>query len=214
MKQITVLIVEDQIEHQQYFQTIIGSDSGFRNVGMVRLGADAVKLAKSKKPDIALIDLGLPDMSGIECIRQMSAQYADTRFLVCTVFEDVENIINALKAGARGYILKNSKPYQIIDALKDLAEGAAPISGAIASKILESLELDRPKIEARESDEVDITRRERDILQLLSKGHSYIEIADELHLSVKTIKWHIYKLYKKLHAKNRTEAINKFFGTN
>jgi two-component system, NarL family, response regulator LiaR len=128
--------------------------------------------------------------------------------MVCTVYEEDESIFEALKAGADSYIVKRSKPYQILDAIKELYNGETPISSCIAKKILTAL----PK-ESSYTGQSDykITSKQKDILGLLSKGYSYQEIADLSFISLKTLKWHVYNIYKKLHADNRTEALNKYF---
>jgi DNA-binding NarL/FixJ family response regulator len=155
------------------------------------------------------MDLGLPDMSGIECITRLKDKVPTVKFMVCTVHEEDEHIFEALKAGAHSYIVKRSKPYQILDAIKELHNGETPISSCIARKILNAM----PKETSNkpEKAEFNITTKEADILKLLSKGHSYQEIADMSFISIKTMKWHVYNIYKKLHADNRTEALNKYF---
>ena len=207
---ISILIVEDQLDHQLYLNTIISSDAGFKNLGIIRLGAEAIREIPRLKPDIVLMDIGLPDMSGIECISKLKPVCPDVNFLVCTVNEEDEHIFEALKVGAKGYILKKSKPYQIIDAIKELNDGETPLSSSIARKILNHLPQHKAPVA---SADYDITPREASILKLLAKGYSYQEVSDALFISIKTMKWHIYNIYKKLHADNRTEALNKFFGT-
>lgn len=206
---ITVLIVEDQLDHQIYLNTIVSSDSTLKCLGVIRQGNDAIKEIMTLKPNVVLLDLGLPDMSGIECIIKLKDKVPTVKFMVCTVHEEDEHIFEALKAGAHSYIVKRSKPYQILDAIKELHNGETPISSCIARKILNAM----PKETNNEPEkaEFNITTKEADILKLLSKGHSYQEIADMSFISVKTMKWHVYNIYKKLHADNRTEALNKYF---
>ena len=212
---IKVLIVEDQIEHQQYFKSIVMSNPGFKYLGIVRNGKEAIKEIKLLVPDVVIMDLGLPDITGIECIRQLKPLGLDTKFMVCTIHEEDDSIFEALKAGANSYIVKKSKPYQIIDAITEVYEGEMPISSCIATKILNYM----PQAEETEEGEKDaaqttgysITHKEAELLKLLAKGHSYKEISDALAIKVTTIKWHVYNIYKKLQAKNRTEAINKYF---
>lgn len=207
---ITVLIVEDQLDHQVYLNTIVNSDSALKCYGIFRNGFDAMKEILAKRPNIVLLDLGLPDMSGIDCIRKLKDKVPDVKFMVCTVHEEDENIFEALKAGAHGYIVKKSKPYQILDAIKELHNGETPLSSCIARKILNHLPQGESNSDTAQP-EFHVTPKEEEILKLLSKGHSYQEIADISFISIKTMKWHVYNIYKKLQANNRTEALNKFF---
>ncbi len=207
---ISVLIVEDQLDHQVYLNTIVNSDSALKCYGIIRNGIDAMKEIMAKRPNIVLLDLGLPDMSGIDCIRKLKSKVPDVKFMVCTVHEEDENIFEALKAGAHGYIVKKSKPYQILDAIKELHSGETPLSSCIARKILNHLPQGESKSDIAQP-EFHVTPKEEEILKLLSKGHSYQEIADMSFISIKTMKWHVYNIYKKLQANNRTEALNKFF---
>lgn len=208
----SILIVEDEIDHQHYLNTVIDSHSGFKNLGVIKFGRDAIKYISENRPDVVLIDIGLPDISGIDCIASLTPLYPKIKFLVCTIHEEDENVFDALKAGASGYILKKSKPYQIIDAIKEIHKGETPISPAIASKILNLLNLKKEPTETN-PEQYKMTPKQIEILNELSKGSSYIEIADALFISIKTLKWHINKIYKKLHASNRTEALNAYFKT-
>jgi NarL family two-component system response regulator LiaR len=206
---ITVIIVEDQLEHQMYLNTIVSSDNELKCLGIYRSGNEAMKEILAKRPQIVLMDIGLPDISGIECILKLKDKVPDIKFMVCTVHEEDENVFEALKAGAHAYIIKKSKPYQILDAIKEVYHGERPISSCIARKILQYIPLEDNSIATQS--EFHITSKESDILKLLSKGLSYQQIADLSSISIKTMKWHIYNIYKKLQAENRTEALNKFF---
>lgn len=209
---IKILIVEDQPEHQQYFKSIVMSNSNFKYLGIIRDGKVAIKRIKEELPDVVIMDLGLPDISGIECIRQLKPLGLDTKFMVCTINEEDDSIFEALKAGANSYIVKKSKPYQIIDAIMEVYEGEMPISSCIATKILNYMPRSTEEEELPGEEITDtITLKEAELLTLLAKGHSYKDISDEMSIKVTTIKWHVYNIYKKLQAKNRTEAINKYF---
>ncbi|MES2478371.1 MAG: response regulator transcription factor [Bacteroidota bacterium] len=207
---INVVIVEDLPIHQLYFKTIIDQDEQLCCLDVFDNGRDAIANIPSLNPHVVLIDLGLNDINGIECIAQLSKICPDIKFMVCTVHDEDENVFEALKSGANSYILKKSKPYQIIDAIVEMHEGGSPISSDIARKVLNQL----PKIKAESIDtSYHITPREKEILNLLSRGLSYQEAADELYISVKTLKKHTYNIYQKLNAGNRTEALNRFFGS-
>ncbi|MFA6058311.1 MAG: response regulator transcription factor [Taibaiella sp.] len=206
---ISVLIVEDQLDHQIYLNTIVSSDAELKCLGIIRNGNEAIKEIIAQKPDIVLMDIGLPDMSGIECILKLRPKVPEVKFMVCTVYEEDESIFEALKAGAHSYIVKRSKPYQILDAIKELYNGERPISSCIAKKILNALPKETDNGPARL--EYKITSKQEDILKFLAKGYSYQEIADKCFISPKTLKWHVHNIYKKLHADNRMEAVNKYF---
>jgi DNA-binding NarL/FixJ family response regulator len=206
---IRVLIVEDQLDHQMYLNTIVSSDNAFKCLGIIRNGNEAIKVITAKKPDIVLMDIGLPDMSGIECILKLKNKVPKVKFMVCTIHEEDEQIFEALRAGAHAYIVKRSKPYQIIDALKELYNGETPISSCIARKILNYMQQESTGPEPQP--EIRMTDKEGDILRLLSKGHSYQEISEMTYISIATTRWHIHNIYKKLHADNRTDALNKYF---
>lgn len=207
---INIVIVEDLPIHQLYFKTIIDLDAQLCCLEVFDNGRDAILNIPNLNPHVVLIDLGLNDISGIECIAQLSKICPETKFMVCTVHDEDENVFEALKSGANSYILKKSKPYQIIDAIIEMHDGGSPISSDIARKVLNQL----PKTKAESIDtSYHITPREKEILNLLSRGLSYQEAADELYISVKTLKKHTYNIYQKLNAGNRTEALNRFFGS-
>lgn len=217
---IKILIVEDQIEHQQYLKTIVLSNAQFKYLGIIRNGLEAIKEIQLQKPDVVIMDIGLPDISGIDCIRQLKPLCPDTKFMVCTVNEEDELIFDALKAGAHSYIVKKSKPYQIIDAITEVHAGEMPISSCIATKILNYMPQSKgqegsgiARNEEANTDETTekITPKEAELLKLLAQGCSYKEICELHEIKITTIKWHIYNIYKKLQARNRTEAINKYF---
>jgi DNA-binding NarL/FixJ family response regulator len=154
------------------------------------------------------MDISLPGMSGIECMRQVKAIRPEMQFLMFTVFEDAEQIFQALSAGANGYLLKNASPDKIIEAIRELHQGGAPMSAAIARKVVGSF---RPA--AAVPDNSGLSVREREVLEYLAKGLLYKEIGDQLGISTGTVRQHIHHIYRKLHVQNRTEAINKAFGT-
>ena len=207
---ISVFIVDDIQEHQLYLKTILESNGEMKFLGSSATGADAINSIQQLQPNIVLMDIGLPDISGINCIRQLKPNCPEVKFMICTVHEEDNNVFEALKVGANGYILKNSKAYQIVDAIKDVFKGDSPISSSIARKIL--LHLPKTEDEKKAPSDYHITPKEAEILNLLAKGKSYQEISDLLFVSIKTVKWHIFNIYKKLHADNRTEALNNYFG--
>jgi two-component system, NarL family, response regulator LiaR len=212
-KTITIVIVEDLVDHQFFLNTIISSVPEFKSIHLpFSCCEDALEKIPSLKPDIVLMDIGLPGLSGIDCIKKLKFLCPEIKFMICTVHNEDENVFEALKAGADSYILKNSKPYQIIDAIRELYIGNAPISSDIARKILNHLSLSQTTNQHKSNLQYHITPKEAEVLNFLSQGHTYQEVADKLYISVKTLKRHVYTIYLKLHVDNKTEAINKYFG--
>jgi DNA-binding NarL/FixJ family response regulator len=156
------------------------------------------------------MDINLPGMNGIECIRQLNEKNLPTQFMMFTVYENDEKVFEALKAGASGYLLKNTGLLHMAEALKELYNGGSPMSANIARKLVTIFREEHAEAEPTS----ELSKRENEILQWLSKGLLYKEIADQLAISVSTVRQHIHKIYDKLHVQNRTEAINKAFGKN
>lgn len=206
---ITVVIVEDLIAHQEFLKTILKDNESINCLSVIGTANEALFRIPDLKPDIVLIDLGLPDMDGVACLQQLVSLCPETKFMALTVHQDDAHIFEALKAGAKGYVLKRSKPYQIIDAISDLYNGGAPISSEIALKIINSLPERKRKVS---DEELGITKRENEILEYLAQGLTYGEVAEKIFISVNTLKSHIYRIYGKLNADNRTEALNNYFG--
>jgi DNA-binding NarL/FixJ family response regulator len=153
------------------------------------------------------MDINLPGMSGIDCIKLVKPQCADTQFMIFTIYENDENIFNALEAGASGYLLKKSSMPQIAEALKELSHGGSPMSAQIARRLVQRYQKDNNPAQEDEG----LSSREKEIIQLLSTGLLYKEIADRLGITTGTVKQHIHRIYEKLHVSNKTEAINKVF---
>jgi DNA-binding NarL/FixJ family response regulator len=162
------------------------------------------------KPDIVIMDINLPGMNGIECIKQLKNKSPKTQFMMFTVYENDDKVFEALKAGASGYLLKNTGLIQLIESLKELYYGGSPMSAGIARKLVNLFKEQQKEIDSVEM----LSTRENEILQLLTKGLLYKEIADKISISTNTVRQHIHNIYEKLHVQNRTEAINKAFGKN
>jgi DNA-binding NarL/FixJ family response regulator len=171
-------------------------------------GESAIANIPSNPPDILLIDLGLPKMSGIEVIQQLKSDIPGLQFLVLTIRENDEDVFNALKAGASGYMLKTDSPSNIIEAIRELYDGGAPMTTQIARKVVNFFGSGHKK--EGPYDHL-LTTREKEILHLLSGGKFYKEIASELHISIETVKSHCHNIYEKLHVSTRTEALNKYY---
>jgi DNA-binding NarL/FixJ family response regulator len=208
---ITLAIVEDLDEVREGLKQFISLNSEFIILDTFQTAEEALYELPRLNPDIVIMDISLPGMSGIECIRQVKKKIPRTQFMMFTVYENDEKVFEALKAGASGYLLKNTSLLQLIEALKELHNGGSPMSANIARKLVTVFRGEQEK----EAAPVEVlSKRENDILQLLSKGLLYKEIADQLTISTGTVRQHIHHIYEKLHVQNRTEALNKAFGKN
>jgi DNA-binding NarL/FixJ family response regulator len=207
---ITLAIVEDLDEVREGLKQFISLNPEFIVLDTYKTAEEAVYDIPLKKPDIAIMDISLPGMSGIECIRQLKNKVPQTQFMMFTVYENDEKVFEALKAGASGYLLKNTGLIQMIEALQELYNGGSPMSANIARKLVKVFYEQQTGSAVVEV----LSQRENEILQWLAKGLLYKEIAEQLSISTSTVRQHIHKIYEKLHVQNRTEAINKAFGKN
>ena len=207
MHNIQVAIVEDTEDIREALRVLINGSQGFICEHVFANAEEAIIKLPSSPVDIVLMDINLPGMNGIECIRKLHASMPATQFMMCTVYDDDENIFSALESGATGYILKRTSPAQILEAIRDLQAGGSPMSSEIARRVVASMQR---KGKPNEFHEV-LTEREKEILDFLSKGFLYKEIAGELSVSKETVKKHIHNIYEKLQVQNRTEALNKAY---
>jgi len=205
---LSIAIVEDLDAVRNGLKEFISLNTDFIVVGAYKSGEEALTHLPLVAADIVIMDINLPGMNGIECIRQVKDKSPSTQFMMFTVYENDEKVFEALKAGASGYLLKNTGLLQIAESVKELHDGGSPMSANIARKLV-NLFQDKSK-QASPTDV--LTNRENEILLLLSKGLLYKEIADQLQITPGTVRQHIHKIYEKLHVQNRTEAINKAFG--
>jgi DNA-binding NarL/FixJ family response regulator len=205
---ITVVIVEDLDEVREGLAQYLNTDSSFSVVDTFKTAEQAIWELPKLQPDIVIMDINLPGLTGIECISQLRSKLGKTQFMMFTVYENDEKVFEALRAGASGYLLKNTSLAQLSDSLRELHSGGSPMSANIARKLVRLLQ----KQPAVAADLNNLTARENEILTLLSKGQLYKEIADALKISVSTVRQHIHNIYEKLHVQNRTEALNKAFG--
>jgi len=205
---IRVAIVEDLAEVRDGLSELIESDRELSFIESFENAETAVQKLPDLHADIVLMDINLPGMSGIDCIRSIKEKCPGTQFMMFTVYENDEKVFEALKAGASGYLLKNTGLVQLIESLKELHNGGSPMSANIARKLVTLFRNEQKEVSNLEI----LSSRENEILQLLTKGLLYKEIADQLGISVSTVRQHIHHIYEKLHVQNRTEAINKAFG--
>jgi len=208
MTAIRVAIVEDDELIREAFSMIIRQSADFELVGAYRDAEKFLYDLQSIAPEVVLMDIQLPGISGMEAMQRARRQQFEGEFMMCTVFEDEENIFKALKAGASGYLLKSVSPEDLIRHIHEIHAGLSPMSGSIARKVIGHFRA--PHMLEGPSDL--LTKREREILEFLSQGYRYKEIAEKLFLSQETVRTHIRNIYTKLQVDNRIEAINKVYG--
>jgi DNA-binding NarL/FixJ family response regulator len=207
MQPIRISIVEDIPEIREGLKSIVQGENSLKCVNAYATASEAYTGLTDCPPDIVIMDINLPDSSGLVCMQKVKALHPDILFMIFTIYEDSEQIFQALSLGASGYLLKNTSPERIVEALHDLYNGGAPMSASIAKKVI--LSFQSP---INEKPAEILSAREHEVLVLLSKGLFYKEIAEKLFISVGTVRQHIHHIYKKLQVQNRTEAINKLLG--
>ena len=206
--QITVSVIEDSRDFNESLEMMIASSEGLHCLSRFFDGESACREIPRDPPDVVLVDLGLPGMNGIECIARLKAAVPRLQFLVLTIKDKEDEIFGALQAGASGYLLKVATPEEITEGIRELMDGGAPMSSQIARKVVTHFQQSR---ETPNPYEDILTKREKEVLHLLSRGRFYKEIADDLHVSMETVKSHCRNIYEKLHVSSRTEALNKYY---
>ncbi|HTO14768.1 MAG TPA: response regulator transcription factor [Edaphocola sp.] len=202
---IKIVIVEDHKETREMLALLINDSFGYQCIAEFDNAESAIQKLPILKPDVVLMDIHLPGKSGIECIAKLKPIIPITEFIMCTLIEDSDSVFNALKAGASGYLSKSTAPDKIIDAIKDAKNGGSPMSSGIARKVVNFFQIEDKKSLELEK----LTPREQEILQQLSKGYRYKEIADHLFIDIETVRKHIHNIYQKLQVSSRMDAINK-----
>jgi DNA-binding NarL/FixJ family response regulator len=212
MNEISVCIVDDNSDLRNALEEIVEMSEGYRCVGTIGTAEEAISQIPILKPDVVLMDINLGGtQSGIDCVKALKQQIPSTNFMMCTVYEEDEKIFEALRAGASGYILKKTAPARLLESIRELYQGGAPMSSQIARKVVAAFQHKAGGTTGYgELDE--LSNREKEILEQLSKGLMYKEIAAELFISPETVRKHVYHIYEKLHVTNRIEAVNKYFG--
>ncbi len=200
---VKVVLVEDKPEVRDNWSKLINSLPGFSCVRVCSSGEEALRVIPTIQPDVVLMDIFLPRMSGIECTAQLKTLLPKIRILILTAVEDDELVFMALQAGADGYLLKRTKPADLRLALLEVLRGGAPMTSEVARRVVESF---RRPVKSREQ-AVHLSAREEEVLVLLSKGYSNKEIADRLTLSVETVGSHLKHIYEKMHVRSRAEAV-------
>ena len=205
---IEVAIVEDNNDIRQALEQIIDMTDGFILAGSCTSGEDAMVRLADMHPKVVLMDINLGGITGIEVVKRLKADHPEILFMMCTIYEEDEQIFEALSAGANGYILKKTAPDKLLEAVKELYGGGSPMSSQIARKVVAAFQ-NKPVMD--ESLNL-LSRREKEILEMLAKGLLYKEIAAQLFISQETVRKHVYHIYEKLHVNNRVEAVNKYYG--
>jgi len=206
---ITIAIVEDLDEVREGLKNFLALSPEFNVLDTYKTGEEAAEDIPKLHPDIVIMDINLPGMSGIECVKAVRKKTSLTQFMMFTVYENDEKVFEALKAGASGYLLKNTGLIHMVEALRELYDGGSPMSANIARKLVMNFQ-EKMKNESHE-DMAMLSVRENETLHLLSQGLLYKEIAEQLGISTSTVRQHIHRIYEKLHVQNRTEALNKAF---
>jgi DNA-binding NarL/FixJ family response regulator len=205
---LSISIVEDDSEIRAHLADLIGKANGFSLVSDHPAAAEAIPIILREEPDVVLMDLNLPGMSGIECTRLLKQKLPAVQILVLTIYEDTETIFESLKAGASGYLLKRTPGPRLLEAIWEMHEGGSPMSSHIARKVVQYFS----ENQQRTPEIGQLTPRERAVLELLSRGQLYKEIADSLNMSLDTVRKHLQSTYHKLHVHTRTEAVVKYLG--
>lgn len=202
---ITVSIIEDDQKTRQALTMRVNRSPSLQCLATYANAELALKGIPDEKPDVVLVDINLPGMSGIECVAKLKKQLPQLAILMITTYEESELIFNSLRMGAKGYLLKNAPPEELVQAIEQVHAGGAPMSMQIARKVVDHFYQQRPSSGLEQ-----LSKREEEVLTLLAKGLLYKEIGDALNISLPTVRTHILHIYEKLHVQSRTEATVKF----
>ena len=205
-KIITVSIVDDEADLREHIAGYLAATGNIRCISAYASGEEALEHLPNEKPDVILMDINLGDMDGIECVRRLTAETPTAQVMMLTVFEDTERIFRALAAGASGYLLKRLSPKQLLQAIEEVCAGGSPMSAPIARKVVQSFKT----TPAHGDETIELSPRERAVLDGLTAGLAYKQIADQLAVSIHTVRNYIRRIYEKLHVRTRTEAVAKF----
>ncbi|MCC6289402.1 MAG: response regulator transcription factor [Chitinophagaceae bacterium] len=204
---ISIGIIEDLDDYRNLLQLLLEHTEGMQVVFSVRNAEEAINSCSNNTvPAVCIIDINLPGQSGIDFVRWVRSNNPDTLCLMCTAYDSDDKVFQSLEAGAHGYILKSTSPATIVEAVKEVYNGGSPMSSEIARKVVSAFSYKQAP------ETVALSEREKEVLELLSRGLFYKEISLQLNISIETVKRHCFNIYQKLHVSNRTEAINKFKG--
>lgn len=202
---IAVSIVEDDVSLRSIYAKWLKQAEGFRLVSQYGDGLQASLALPEEKPDVVLMDINLPGLNGVECVRQLKVTLPATQFIMITVYEDPERIFNALAAGATGYLLKDTAREELLSALRDVKRGGSPMSSGIARKVVQCFQ--KPPPAGPEADLQKLSAREQEVLELVARGYLLKEICEALKLSQSTVDTYLRRIYEKLHVHSRAQAV-------
>jgi DNA-binding NarL/FixJ family response regulator len=203
---ITVSIVEDNDQLRGTLARVISRAEGFQCLSQFANAEAALEALPRERPNVVLMDINLPGMNGVECVRRLKQAAPDIQVVMLTVYEDTENIFNALAAGASGYLLKRTQSAELLEAIRDVNKGGSPMTTHIARKVVQSFQ----KTGDSSVPAGNLSQREQEVLDCLSQGFLYKEIAEKLGISYETVHTYIRRIYEKLQVRTRTEAVAKF----
>lgn len=206
---ITVCIVEDDAELRESISGYIDASPGFKCLGACGSAEEALMVIPKVKPKIAIVDINLPGMNGIECVRELVPLMPGLQIMMLTVYEDTNQIFDALAAGACGYLLKSTRPEKLLEAIMEILQGGSPMTSHIARKVVQAFKPAGTTAELK----THLSGREQEVLELLSQGCAYKEIASQMDLHLGTIRTYVQRIYEKLHVRCRTDAVVKYLGT-
>lgn len=203
---ISIAIVEDDARLRETMVRMIERQKELQFVASFPDAESALKELPNLEPNVILMDINLPGMNGMECVRQLKPKMPKTQVLMLTVYEDTDSVFGALSAGASGYLLKRAHPQELLEAIEELSQGGSPMSGHIARKVVQSFHKDKLAEDATAA----LSAREEQVLQCLASGYQYKEIAEELGIGNETVRTYIRRIYEKLHARSAAEAVAKY----
>ena len=203
---INVSIVEDSDKLRGTLVRALNRAEGIHCLSEYANAEDALKALPQDRPNVVLMDINLPGMNGVECVRHLKPLLPETQIVMLTVYEDTDNIFNALKAGATGYMLKRTTQAELLEAIREVHRGGSPMTTHIARKVVQTLQQAPAPPQAAEA----LSPREQEVLDCLAKGFLYKEIAEKLGISYETVHTYIRRIYEKLQVRTRTEAVAKF----
>jgi DNA-binding NarL/FixJ family response regulator len=201
----SVIVVEDDNGLREQLVKILNSAAGIRCAGACPSAEEALRVVPAKQPDVVLMDIRLPGMSGIECVAELKRKLPMLQVIMLTVYEDSESIFRALKAGANGYLVKSSPPSKLLEAIRDVSKGGAPMSSTIARKVVHHFHLEGQTGPGT----TELSAREREVLDLLASGYIYKEIGEKLGIGVETVRTYVKNICEKMHVRSRLEAVAK-----
>jgi DNA-binding NarL/FixJ family response regulator len=204
---ITVAIIDDEPEVREHIGQYVSTAPDMRCIASYRNAAEALDHIPKLRPDVVLMDINMSGMNGIECTRRLKRALPAVNILMLTVFDDSDQIFQALASGANGYLLKRSPPEKLLEAIREVCAGGSPMSAPIARKVVKSFQAPNP----RAAEAAQLSHREQEVLQALARGLAYKQIADQLNVSIHTVRNYIRRVYEKLHVHSSGEALAKYF---